>query len=385
MAPAKLPSELEEEILIRVPPLSLARFRTVCKPWAMLLNDNRFINNHLALARACPQFIFATKSKIYSISINFDDDPKTKVCKINLEIPGLESYIDPNFYHCDGLLLSTWRNGAVVWNPWLRQSKWIESKVKISGLCGIGYDSSRSEKSYKIVGYSHFWRNDHSGVYGRVVIYGFATNTWKYIGPRYKVDFITKQPILYNVSLNGNLYWTDYNLDTGECFIRSLDCSKEIFKSFCILPCKKKDSSHSHALAGFNGDRFSLLEQCDSTRKIEIWVTKNKINIEDDGEAVVWIKFMNVSRPNFPMLYNRRDIGSCSSYLVDDSIYGKSFVACCRDETRQPCIYVVRGDLFKKIKLYYVVDPFCHSVYIPSLIPIPWMSSDQENNKNIEV
>lgn len=38
------PRELEEEILYCVSPLSLTRFKTVCKQWNTLLKDKTFIN-----------------------------------------------------------------------------------------------------------------------------------------------------------------------------------------------------------------------------------------------------------------------------------------------------------------------------------------------------
>ncbi|WZY95333.1 hypothetical protein YC2023_067662 [Brassica napus] len=69
----QLPWELVEEILTHVPPISLVRFRTVCKRWDDLFNDKTFIDNHKLTFR----FILATKSKIYSTDllyhlINFD-------------------------------------------------------------------------------------------------------------------------------------------------------------------------------------------------------------------------------------------------------------------------------------------------------------------------
>ncbi|KAL1202551.1 putative F-box protein [Cardamine amara subsp. amara] len=73
MVSRKLPSELEEEILIQVPRQSLARLRTVCKEWNTLFNDKIFVNKHLACSH--PEFVLQTDSNICSISINLNDDP----------------------------------------------------------------------------------------------------------------------------------------------------------------------------------------------------------------------------------------------------------------------------------------------------------------------
>ncbi|AEE32925.1 F-box associated ubiquitination effector family protein [Arabidopsis thaliana] len=148
-----------------------------------------------------------------------------------------------------------------------------------------------------------------------------------------------------------------------------LDFSKETLKMFCILPCKaKKSTTHTRILSIYKGDRFSVMEQCKRTREIEIWVTKNKIGNGDDGNDVVWIKFMTVSIPNFPMVLCHNS----TSYFVDDSISGKSFVLCfSTKKPKQAWVYIVRGDLCKKIKIDEVVCTFQSCAYVPSLISIP--------------
>ncbi|CAH2047158.1 unnamed protein product [Thlaspi arvense] len=333
---------------------------------------------------------------MYSISVNLnDDDPDIKVRELALDIPSLEPKLNV-VSCCNGyFLLRDTDYRAVVWNPWLKQSRMIEAKENFR-LCGIGYDSCSPERIYKIAGYTFcvgrpiarkysFYHHQDTSTNKvkmvkekklkvirplRFVIYETATNSWRYLDD---VQSTAKSPgfcgsIDYNVSLNGNLYWTADNLET--CFIRMLHCSKEILKPFCILPCTKNDPNHklgSHALTVFKGDRFSFLEECSETRKIEIWVTKKKITNGDDGDDVVLIKFMSVAMPNFFYLRNE-----FTSYLVDDNINGKSFVMCCREKTKQACVYIVRGDMCRTIKIEKVVGELQRCcVYVPSLIPIP--------------
>ncbi|KAL0757713.1 hypothetical protein Bca101_095381 [Brassica carinata] len=71
----KLPCELVEEILYRVPPLSLLRCKTVCKQWNTLLN-------HLSLVR--PQLPIWTGPKIYSVGVNLKDDPKIDIRELHI-------------------------------------------------------------------------------------------------------------------------------------------------------------------------------------------------------------------------------------------------------------------------------------------------------------
>lgn len=49
----------------------------------------------------------------------------------------------------------------------------------------------------------------------------------------------------------------------------------------------------------------------------------------------------------------------CLSYFIDNNIYGKSFVMCCKDEDKNVCIYVVKGNVFMKILIGFDVYEVC--------------------------
>lgn len=237
---------------------------------------------------------------------------------------------------------------------------------------GFGYDISKPEISYKLLAY-HYYSSVHED--GKLAIYEFASDKWKYINAPYE-ELPIKEPLDIHMSLNGNSYWTAYNIETGEYFIRKFDFSKELLKNFCTLPCKKNDEGDTHYLSIFRGNRFSMLEQCYRTREIEIWVTKSKIKNGDD-EDVGWIKFMTVSAPDIPRLYQECNrccptyYGDCPSYFVDN-IYGKSFVMCYYDlESSHLSLYIVKGGIQRKIKIDSAVDCYDHSIYVPSMIPLP--------------
>ncbi|KAL0732711.1 hypothetical protein Bca4012_008920 [Brassica carinata] len=344
----KLPCELVEEILYRVPPLSLFRCKTVCKQWNTVLN-------HLSLVR--PQLLIWTGPKIYSVGVNLKDDPKIDIRELPVDNPYLKNNNNPipyNFLPCDGLLFCVPRwgniNRVVVWNPWLRQTRLIVPRENYFTFGGIGYDSGRSEKGYKVFGYRFLDRKLNNGkvqVYRRLAIYKFEINEWKYIDAMNEDD--TSQSGIgisfeKNVSLNGNLYWIAYNVKTGEYLIRCFDFSKETIKLFCVLPWKD-DSSDVPILSAYRRDRFSVLKQFSETNKIEIWVTENKIG--GDGANVVWMKFMTVSIPF--------DKDFCPSYFIDNNTYGKSLVMCCKDEDQNACIYVVKGNASTKIPIGFDV------------------------------
>ncbi|VYS49462.1 unnamed protein product [Arabidopsis thaliana] len=252
--------------------------------------------------------------------------------------------------------------GGMVWNPLLRTTKLI---AKDEQKCGksMGYDGTKPEKSYKIIG-----RCFTNAIY-RVAVLELATNAWKVTHCPRSHEELGSHDGSSSVSLNGNLYWTGYKYpDTGQCFIEMLDLSKEVIKFFCILPCKaNKSTSNTRILSIYKGDRFSVLQQSKRTGEVNIWVTEKEIGNGDNGDDVVWIKFMTLSRPDFPILLSH----TSTSYFVDNDIYGKSLVLCCPStKPRQAWVYIVRGDLCKKIKIDGVQCRFKSSVYVPSLITI---------------
>ncbi|EOA33060.1 hypothetical protein CARUB_v10016393mg [Capsella rubella] len=328
----KLPWELIEEILSRVPPKVLVRFRAVSKQWNTLFDDKRFLNNHKMTFR----FIIATKRKIYSVSI----DPVIVVREIPLDTPGLETLGLKNVVDCNELLLCGKKRGAVVWNPWLGQSRWFEPSLKHPCMCfyGMVYDN----KKYKMAASSPAKEDPTLDLW---TIYEFSS------------DLICIESV---VSLNGTLYWVSFNKDPLY-FLSKFDFSRGLFDRFCDLPCGRNNHDGDTLVLGvFREDRFSLLKQCIVTKKIEIWVTKNKINYEN-GDDVVWMNFMTLSSH----LYYYKP-----SYFIED----KRLVVCsCDYTTGQAWIYVLRDDkLISKTCLDDVVESWpLHCTFIPSLLSVP--------------
>lgn len=367
MVSVNLPWELVEEILCRVPPQSLTRFRTVCKQWNFLFDDKRFVNNHLV--RSQPQFIFQNNSKIYSVTINFNG-PQIEVHELTLTCPGLECEMPIwpyDMVYCDGLMFCTsWQfKGVVVWNPCLRQTRWFASKHHYPTKYDVGYDNKKRDSGYKMLNYNY---ESKPLLFAKTMIYevGLDAKEVKDLGSHSTWSATQSN----SVSVNGTLYWASVDVNNG-FFIRSFNFSTERRTTFCRLPFNY-DEDNILALAVFRKDRLSLFDLCNKTSKIKIWLTKNNI---DNREDVVWIKLMKVSIPNFPKFsffwYNRYDL----TYFLDNND-AKRLVICCYDESdQQAYIYIVRGDMFKKIKIDYEVDRhICPDLYphfrtyVPSLV-----------------
>ncbi|EOA34312.1 hypothetical protein CARUB_v10021830mg [Capsella rubella] len=369
----KLPLDIEEEILARVSPRSLRRFKFVCKDWDALLKSKIFVNKNFACGRS--EFMIQTHSHIYSINVDLNDDPTIKVTDLCFDSPRRHRYFVCGI--CDGhLFIDSSLEGSLVWNPLLiEKPEKIAKDVVCGRSMGYQYDGSGTKKIYKIIGCCSTDRID------RVAVLEFATNKWE-VTHCTTSDKTVGSRDLCMVSLNGNLYWTGSKYPhNGEYFIEMLDFSKEIVKIFCILPCVgKKQGSHTRALSIYKGDRFSVLQQSRKTGETEIWVTEKKIGNGDDGGNVVWIKFLNILRPDFPMIVRHHS----TSYFVDNNIYGKSFVMCCRSKKpKQAWVYIVRGDICKKIKIDEVACEFKSSAYVPSLITISRKETETQHMNSI--
>ncbi|EOA31987.1 hypothetical protein CARUB_v10015227mg [Capsella rubella] len=355
-----LPWELIEEILSRVPPKVLVRFRAVSKQWNALFDDKRFMNNHKMTFR----FIIATESKIYSVSI----DPVIVVRELPLGTPGLESLELQKLVDCNELLLCGKERGAVVLNPWLGQSRWIESSLKHLGQSMVFDGIVCNNKKYKMVAFSPA-KEDH--IDDLWTTYDFYSDVW--IDYKRKTG---KSSISINtvssetaVSLNRTLYWVCFRNKTDPlCYnIFKFDFWSEIWNRFCNLPCGRNHDADALVLRVFMGDRFALLKQCIVTKKIDIWVTKDKINSEDGGN-VVWMNFMSFSSPNLPDLS-----ANVGYYQPSYYIQGMRLVVCSCDNNGQAWIYLLEdAKLISKTRLDDVVDPWpMHCTFVPSLIPVP--------------
>ncbi|CAF2122855.1 unnamed protein product [Brassica napus] len=367
MAHEKLPWELTEEILSRVSPKYLVPFRVVCKRWKAILDDKTFINNHKETFR----FILATKSKIYSVSM----DTKILVRELLLDIPGLEAQKPKKLVSCDEFLICIMDKGAAVCNSWLKQTTWIsEPSFRFYGI-GHRDSNNRSEESV----YKTIW-NSTTGW----KIHDLASGTWIDIGSESsdsnqgKKGPKTKMHSTSGVFLNGTLFWIVTSDETAFLYCILLDFPTEGFYLYCELPFGMSHALDALVLRLFNGDRFSVLKQCYVTKKIEIWVTKNKVNVED-GNDVVWMNFMTFSIPNFPGLvpfaYPQQP-----SYFIHKN---ERLVVCFCDESGKAWIYVMaENKLIEKVKIESVVDPWpLHCTYFPNLVSVPQGLRDEAKSE----
>ncbi|CAA7037181.1 unnamed protein product [Microthlaspi erraticum] len=306
-----LPFELCEEILCRVPTKSLIRFKSTCKRWLALFKDKRFIYKHLALIQE--QLV---RINHYNFTII---NPVLGVCSSLTSLPS-EFHARPEIYtmiHCDGLFLCILQSSAMaVWNPCLRQVRWIKPEFSHRAYCsyGIGYDDGLSSRDsgYKIMRFVHSFSNKSEigslGPYNKEVdIYELNSNSWKTLR------------------------------------VSSLDYCWHV-----VDRCR-----------AFRGDGLSLLHKGKEKDNIEVWVT-NKIK---NGVIIAWTKFFNVvMRPDLPdceeLLEDEENVRVINTYVIGDGEVRKQEI----DRFRVGCSWP------------YVSGYAC----LPSLVPVPTLEDKTE-------
>ncbi|CAA7053002.1 unnamed protein product [Microthlaspi erraticum] len=286
----KLPRDLVEEILCRVPATSVKRVRSTCKRWDRLFNDTRFVRKHSVKAPKQFMCLMLTKSHgICPMSVNLDGDPPSVEVKAEL------SLLDPRsrnsafqfdvtqVFHCDGLLLCASEEPEpriVVWNPFTGQTRWIESGGGLSPQLALGYyqDKRHNTRRYKVLSFY----NDRDSK-----IYDFDTDSWRVLDGD-SVGGRARRRDDYMVSLKGNTYCfaTDKEKPELGLYLLTFDFATD---KFGYVPLPYQSPYHSACLSVVREEKLSVLLQQKITSKIEIWVT-NKMG--ESNKGVSWSKVL---------------------------------------------------------------------------------------------
>ncbi|GAU16715.1 hypothetical protein TSUD_199570 [Trifolium subterraneum] len=215
-----LPSELINEILLRLPVKSLICFKSVCKSWFTLISDTNFANSHFQIA-ATQQ----TRSRILSISgfplqvrsIDFQAllNDHSASPNPNLSLP--PSYLLLQIRgSCRGFIFLNCSVYNLLWNP----STGFHKTIPLSPSCekfdpyhflhGFGYDHSRDDYLLVSLSCGPDLANDTSS---HSEIFSLRDNTWK------EIEDTRHLPYTYTTSgfeyptatlgflFNGALHW----------------------------------------------------------------------------------------------------------------------------------------------------------------------------------
>ncbi|XP_061993541.1 F-box/kelch-repeat protein At3g06240-like [Rosa rugosa] len=329
-----VPDEIVEEILSRLPPKSLMRFKCVCTLWCNLIKSHSFVAKHLSnslRASSSVSILFKhTVEKMVDHEIsneegsillsllnrcNDDVDDLFSIVVENLNVPpplnqiGFSSYLGIAG-HCDGIIcLKLFYGNVVLCNPAIKEFKLLPKSVLIlpnrdslylafelenyTELLGFGYDPKG--KDYKVVRllvYSLF------SYWFKTEVYTMGSNSWREIKTKYTNDYHfkdcwDKQQLFYE----GKYYWQVCGFDRGHNlvhkFILSFDMGDELFYEIS-LPWQDTETygGTQGRLAVWKGSiaLVSFEHEIVGPQSFDIWVMMNN----SCGVKSPWTKYLTI-------------------------------------------------------------------------------------------
>ncbi|KAL0718882.1 hypothetical protein Bca4012_068205 [Brassica carinata] len=271
-----LPHHILEEILSRVPATTLRRLRPTCKQWNALLKDQIFTEKHHRKAPKQPLLLMLKEFRICPVSVKIDLSVAAPsiVFKDALDLKGTHSSSQQvnivEVFHCEGLLLCVTKyNKLVAWNPFLGESKWIQSSslhYKKRSSFALGYKNNKSCRDYKILRYWQSYKREDQVI--EFEIYEFSSDSWRFL------DGILLDYYIHGsgcVSLQGNTYWVASDRKDEDClFLLGFDFTTERFRRLNLPPVPA-----TMKLSLVREEQISVLHMSYFPLKMELWVTSN--------------------------------------------------------------------------------------------------------------
>nr|BEL64094.1 hypothetical protein [Pyrus pyrifolia] len=319
------PEDKVVEILSRLPPKSLMRFKCIRKSWCTLIKSPSFVAKHLSnsmdnnlssstsiLLNRSQAHIFPDESWKYEIlwsiiNLSIDSDKHNlhyDVEDLNIPFPMEDHH--PVLIHgcCNGIVCVITGKNVVLCNPGIREFRQLpdsclllphpKGKFELETTfqaMGFGYDCKA--KQYKVVRIIENceYSDDEQTYYHRIAlphtaeVYTMASNSWKEI----KIDISSKTySWSCSVYLKGffYLYATD-----GKEYILSFDLGNEIFHIIQFPTSRESGFSFDYiflrneSLVSF----CSRFDPSEDSQSCEIWVMDDY-----DGVKSSWTKLLTV-------------------------------------------------------------------------------------------
>ncbi|KAJ4870015.1 F-box/kelch-repeat protein [Raphanus sativus] len=197
-------------------------------------------------------------------------------------------------FHWDGLLLCVIKGGRwlLVWNPYLRQTRWIRTGETFhrSYTYGLGYENNNKNRNHKILRLLDVAKPSKLGPVFE--IYDLNSNSWRVLDVNPGSCDIES-----GLSLKGNTYfvaaeetWFEGNDLKGQCFLLCFDFTAERFGQRLVLPFGACVSSiRTVVLSSVRDEQLAVLHHRKGDQVMEIWITTK---IEPD--AASWSRFLRV-------------------------------------------------------------------------------------------
>ncbi|CAL9239549.1 unnamed protein product, partial [Arabidopsis halleri] len=369
-----LPVALVEEILSRVPLISLSAVRYTCKTW------NALSKTHI-VGKTRKQFLgfMVIDFGVYSIKFDLQGlHNKGDFVDLSIKRVSILDQLDiSKVFHCDGLLLCVIRDNQcpVVWNPYLGETRWIQpiNNYQRSDMVAFGYENNNKNRNHKILRFFDVF--EYRNLRAFFEIHDFNSNAWRVL------DVDPDCDIKCGVSLKGNTYFFAREKVKGwlsapnvEVFLLCFDFTAERFGPRLPLPFHSYAWLSEHVTLSCVRDEHLAVLYRQYNLVMEIYIT-TKI----EPNAVSWSNFLKVDLTSFPDRFDGQSffideekkvavifdsLGSRwtqtsfyrTAYIIGESGYFKS---------------VKFGETdWKHIKSGKYNNPLMFSSYVPSLVKL---------------
>ncbi|OMO54830.1 hypothetical protein COLO4_16336 [Corchorus olitorius] len=279
--------DLLKQILVRLPVKSMFRFKCVAKSWPSLLQNPRFVSQHLIISKA------KKNKQLFVYCDNHDDGSEDRVLRLFFEpthvssqdlLPQKPQHLRiyrSRFTVSDGLVCvyDLFTTRMTLWNPATREFRilpgYISRNIRrteivrngILPVLGSGWDSSSND--YKVI---CMWVDLPSG--NQYATYRVSCNSWKALKEE-DVECL-KDLFIYRhgTCVKSVYYWEAIDQNTSAESLLAFHFGDEVFQ-FIDLP---EDQSSSRKV-------FSLPHEC----RVSLWT----YHYDDDSsiltDNVVWV------------------------------------------------------------------------------------------------
>ncbi|OMO81579.1 hypothetical protein COLO4_23510 [Corchorus olitorius] len=303
-----LHDDLLNQILVRLPAKSIVRFKSVSKTWCSLLENPRFVSEHLNLNKKKRHLLIIQSKYKYLDRLCLLHD-QTLVPYQDLFPPMPPSVRSPclRVHIHDGLLClvdcTCTDYGITLWNPATREFRLVPkichgnippTEVRYQ-FTGFGSDSWSSE--YKVI-QCYFY---HDSITKRAVepsrhfVYCLSTNSWRELKGKHVEAAISFPNITRsNACVNGVHYWVGFKFEDGYNCILAFHFSTEVYEFIDVPISTRLAKGH---LLRFPEDRISLWIQNSTDDFGDVWLLNNDVNYKGQ---YFWTKLLSIDQ--FPQL-----------------------------------------------------------------------------------
>ncbi|XP_074266008.1 F-box protein CPR1-like [Silene latifolia] len=284
---------IHAEILSKLPPKSLMRFKTVCKYFDAIISSPEFIRLHLRHSLSSNSRLLVTNGSDHTINM-YDLNSHSSAPSVTFRWP---TYTTSVVGSCNGLLLLKINYDigrllplALV-NPFTRT--YIEFQTTdpdiVKGYIGFGFDECSND--YKVVVVSGM--NKSYSDYRVTTVYSVNLKSWKVVDRAFTSDFMEEPYTRYNgVLVNDNLlHWIIVKRSDRKRRIGCFDIISETWQEDVLFPDHYYDPTRKG-----NFLDFGVLDGCLFTSFVnqielffDVWVMK------EYGVHESWTKLLSIN------------------------------------------------------------------------------------------